>query len=117
VPFGTAWMGENDVAPTPTAHYGVILLLCAAACYNLQWAIIRSQGEGSLLRQAVGRNLKSKVSLVLYAIAIPSAFVEPCISFALSKAFVAIRLIPDRRIERAMAAEEARRTARPTASP
>ena len=114
VPFGTAWMGENDFAATPTALYGVILLLCAAAYYNLQLAIIRSQGEGSLLRQAVGKDLKGKVSLGLYAISIPAAFVEPWISFALYMAVAAIWLIPDRRIERAMAAEEAQREARRT---
>jgi uncharacterized membrane protein len=116
-PFGTAWMGENDFAPTPTALYGAILPLCAAAYYNLQRAIIRSQGEDSLPRQAVGRDLKGMVSMVLYAIAIPSASVEPRISFALSMAVAAIRLIPDRRVERAMAAEEARRAACPTVSP
>jgi uncharacterized membrane protein len=110
-------MGENDFAPTPTALYGAILPLCAAAYYNLQWAIIRSQGEDSLPRQAVGKDLKGKLSMVLYAIATPSASVEPWISFALSMAVAAIRLIPDRRVERAMAAEEARRAACPTVSP
>ena len=59
----------------PTAVYGVVLLMAAVAYYILQRAIIRSQGEDSLLAGAVGRDLKGKISPVLYAVAIPLAFV------------------------------------------
>jgi uncharacterized membrane protein len=111
VPFATAWMGENDFAPTPTALYGVVLLLDAGAYYLLQSVIIRSQGEGSLLKEAVGRDLKGKGSLALYAAAIPCALVVPLVAYAVYALVAAIWLIPDRRIERVVAATEARKEA------
>jgi uncharacterized membrane protein len=101
-PFATAWMGENHVAPAPTATYGVILLLAAIAYYILQCAILAHEGRGSLLASALGRDWKGKLSPVIYLTAIPLAFVSPWIANALY-AFVALLwLIPDRRIERAL---------------
>src|SRR3989442_818716 len=73
-PFATAWIGENHVAPTPTACYGVVLLLAAVAYYILQRAIIASQGRDSLLAAALGRDWKGKVSPALYLVAIPLSF-------------------------------------------
>ena len=116
VPFATAWMGENDFAPTPTALYGVILLFAAAAYYILQSVIIRSQGEGSVLAQAVGRDLKGKASLALYALAIPAALVVPLASYLLYALVAALWLIPDKRIERAVAVREAQRDSEKSAS-
>jgi uncharacterized membrane protein len=102
-PFATAWVGENHVAATPTAVYGFVLLMAAIAYYILQSAIIAQQGPNSLLAQAVGRDWKGKLSPALYLTAIPLAFVSPWISNGLY-AFVALLwLIPDRRIERALA--------------
>src|SRR5512137_1501788 len=69
VPFATAWMGENHFAALPTALYGVVLLLAAIAYWLLQNAIVRREGHGSLLARAIGRDLKGKASLVLYAVA------------------------------------------------
>jgi TMEM175 potassium channel family protein len=99
VPFTTGWMGENHFAPLPTAMYGVVLLLAAVAYLVLQRAIIRAQGPDSRLAKAVGRDVKGKLSIVLYAIAIPAAFVEQWISDALYVSVLAMWLIPDRRIE------------------
>jgi uncharacterized membrane protein len=106
VPFATAWMGENDFAPTPTAVYGVVLLLDAVAYYVLQWTIIRSQGKESLLRQAVGSDLKGKGSIVLYLVATPCALVVPLVSYLIYALVAAIWLIPDKRIERVLAVRE-----------
>jgi uncharacterized membrane protein len=101
-PFSTGWMGENHVAPTPTAVYGVVLLMAAIAYYLLQRAIIARQGEHSLLALALGRDWKGKLSPMIYLAAIPLAFVSPWIASGLY-AFVALLwLIPDRRIERAL---------------
>src|SRR2546425_10210533 len=69
-PFTTGWMGENHFTTVPTALYGVVLLLAAIAYLALQQAIIRSQGQDSLLRKAIGRDWKGKLSLVLYIVAI-----------------------------------------------
>ena len=100
VPFTTAWMGENHFATVPTAVYGVVLLCAALAYVFLQRVIIRSQGPDSALAAAVGRDRKGKLSPVLYALAIPAAFVHPGIAGALYAAVAIIWLVPDRRIER-----------------
>jgi TMEM175 potassium channel family protein len=106
VPFATAWMGETGFAETPTAVYGVALLAAAVSYYVLQWAIIRSQGEGSVLKAAIGSDLKGKGSLVMYAVAIPSALLQPWVAYGLYAAVAAMWLIPDRRIERVVRARE-----------
>jgi uncharacterized membrane protein len=106
VPFVTGWMGENSFAPAPTALYGVILLIAALAYWILQRTIIANQGENSVLARAVGSDLKGKLSPVLYAIAIPCAFVHQWISGGLYVLVALIWLIPDRRIERTLAEVE-----------
>lgn len=99
VPFVTGWMGENHFAALPTAFYGGVLL-CAALAYTLlQSAIIAAQGPGSALAAAVTRDYKGKISLVLYLLAIPLAFVNQWLSDALYVSVALIWLIPNRRIE------------------
>ena len=100
VPFVTAWMGENHFAPAPTALYGFVLLMAAVAYGMLQRTILRREGAGSLLAQAVGRDLKGRLSPLLYLLAIPGAFLTPWISGMLYVAVALIWLVPDRRIER-----------------
>jgi len=100
VPFTTGWMGENDFAPVPTAVYGVTLLMPALAWRVMQWAIIRAQGRESTFAQALGRDLKGKISPVLYLAGVVMAFVEPRIAGALYLLVALMWLIPDRRIER-----------------
>ena len=101
-PFATGWMGENHVAPVPTAVYGGVLLMAGVAYYTLQQTIIAHQGKDSVLATAVGRDWQGKSSPVIYLAAIPLAFVNPWISIALYTAVACIWLIPDRRIERAL---------------
>ncbi|HEY1301886.1 MAG TPA: TMEM175 family protein [Stellaceae bacterium] len=101
-PFTTGWMGENHFARLPTALYGASLLLPAVAYWLLQKAIIRSQGEQSTLKRAIGRDFKGKISPVLYAAAIVLAFASPLISLALYTLVALVWLVPDRRIERAL---------------
>lgn len=99
VPFATGWMGENHFAEVPMAMYGVVLLGAALAYLVLERLIIRSQGEGSPLAAAVGGEVKGKISLVLYASAIPLAFVSRWIAGALYVVVALMWLVPDRRIE------------------
>jgi len=101
-PFTTGWIGENYVAPIPTAVYGFVLLMAAIAYYILQRAIITRQGRDSLLAAALGRDWKGKLSPALYFIAIPLAFVNPWISNALYVFVALLWLVPDRRIERVL---------------
>jgi uncharacterized membrane protein len=102
-PFVTGWMGENHFAVIPTALYGVILLMAAVAYWILQQAIIARHGRESVLAIAVGRDLKGKLSPVLYVIAIFAAFFAPWVAGALYVLVAALWLVPDRRIERALA--------------
>ncbi len=100
VPFGTVWLGENHSAAVPAAAYGVILLMAALAYSILVHAIIATQGEHSRLAAAVGKDWKGKVSIALYASAIPLAFVESWIADALYVTVALMWIVPDRRIEK-----------------
>ena len=99
IPAATAWMGENFLSPLPTAVYGATLLMPAIAYFLLQRAIVHQQGRHSVLASAIGRDLKGKLSPLLYAAAIVLAFVSPWLSIALYVLVAVMWLIPDRRIE------------------
>ena len=101
-PFVTGWMGENHFAPAPAALYGVVLFMAAVAYWLLQQAIIAKQGKDSLLAAAVGRDIKGKLSLTLYALAIPSAFIQPWMAGMIYLLVAMMWLVPDRRIERGL---------------
>ena len=100
--FATAWMGENHLAPAPTAVYGVVLLSAAIAYYILQHSIVIQEGRNSLLASAVGRDWKGKLSPMIYVAAVPLAFVSPWIANALYALVALLWLVPDPRIERAL---------------
>ncbi len=99
IPFVTGWMGENHFASLPTAVYGVVLLMAGSAFTILQYLLVQAQGPQSKLAAALGRDRKGKVSLILYALAIPLAFVHQLIADGLFVAVALIWLVPDRRIE------------------
>jgi len=101
-PFITGWMGENHFAPTPTALYGVVLLMASFAYWILARVIIATEGEGSLLARAMGKDFKGNVSVLIYVAAIPLAFVNQWISQGLYVVVALMWLIPDRRIERVL---------------
>lgn len=105
IPFATAWMGETHFAAVPAAVYGVVLLLAALAYYVLQQLIIGSQGADSILKQAVGRDWKGKLSPVLCAVAIVSTALSAWIAVAIYTLVAVMWLIPDRRIERVLTEE------------
>jgi uncharacterized membrane protein len=99
MPFATGWMGENHFATLPTALYGIVLLMCAIAYFILQQSIIRLEGDGSVLKRAVGSDWKGKLSPVAYLSAIAASFWWPWLSQALFVAVALMWLVPDRRIE------------------
>jgi len=105
-PFTTGWMGENHLAPTPTAVYGFVLLMAATAYYILQRAIITQQGRDSLLASAIGSDWKGKLSPALYFISIPLAFLNSWIASGLYVLVALLSLIPDPRIERELEKRE-----------
>jgi TMEM175 potassium channel family protein len=101
-PFGTAWVGRSNFAPTPVAAYGLVLLLAAIAYYILVQALIRVPGQSPLLASAVGRDFKGTISPILYLLAIPIALVLPAVAIAIYALVAVIWIVPDRRMERAL---------------
>lgn len=99
IPFTTGWMGENHFASLPTAVYGAVLLASAIAYYLLQKLIIAQQGSNSTLEAALGKDIKGKLSLLLYTAAIPLAFVSRWLSVGLYVLVALMWMVPDRRIE------------------
>jgi uncharacterized membrane protein len=100
IPVTTAWMSENHSAAAPSALYGADLLLAAIAYFLLEQLIIVSQGRDSLLKRALGRDLKGKLSPALYLSAIVAAFWSPLVSQCIYLLVALMWMIPDRRIER-----------------
>ena len=107
IPFATGWMGENHFAATPVSLYGGVLLLCAVAYTILARRLVRHHGHDSALAVAMGRDRKGNVSLLCYVLAIPAAFLYPGIALALYVVVATIWLVPDRRIEKALAQSHA----------
>jgi TMEM175 potassium channel family protein len=99
IPFVIRWMDETNFAPMPTAAYGVVLALSAIAYILMERSIIACNGPTSKLARAIGTDLKGRVSLSVYALAIPLAFLSPWIALALYVVVAMIWFIPDRRIE------------------
>ena len=102
IPFVTGWMGENHFAAWPVALYGVVLLSAAIAYFILARVLIAYHGKDSALAKALGKDFKGKVSVVLYAVAIPLSFVIPWLACGIYVLVAVMWLIPDRRIEQAL---------------
>jgi uncharacterized membrane protein len=99
VPATTAWMGETGFAEWPVAFYGLVLLCAGVAYFILSRALIALHGEESVLATAVGADWKGRLSMILYALAVPLAFVSRWISCAIYVTVAVMWLIPDPRIE------------------
>jgi uncharacterized membrane protein len=99
-------MGENHFAPLPCAVYGAVLLLAAIAYWILQQTIIRAEGAHDVLRRAVGRDWKGKLSPVLYLTAIVASFYVTWLALAIYVGVALMWLVPDKRIERTHAQVE-----------
>jgi len=106
LPFATGWLGENHFTPAPSAFYGFVLLMAAIAYWILQRAIIAAEGPASVLAHAVGRDWKGNLSPILYLAAIVASFWSHWIPLGLYVLVALFWLIPDRRIEHALARQE-----------
>ncbi len=102
IPFVTGWVGENKFASWPVALYGTVLLFAAAAYFILTRALVALHDRDSVLSTVLGRDFKGKVSIVIYLMAIPFAFVNSLFSFALYVLVASIWFIPDQRIEKVL---------------
>jgi uncharacterized membrane protein len=98
-PFATAWMSENGFATNTVASYGVVLALAALAFTILKTVIVRSYGTDLSLQRALGRDLKSKLSLLGYVVSIPMAFAFRWVSIGIFIAVALTWLVPDRRLQ------------------
>ena len=103
VPFTTAWMGENDFSSSPVALYGMVLLLAGVAYFILVRTLLVLHGRASTLATAIGSDFKGKISIAIYAGAVPLAFLRTWISWVCYVTVAIIWLIPDRRIEKRLA--------------
>jgi uncharacterized membrane protein len=99
IPFVIRWMDESGLTPFPVATYGVVLSMAATGYSLLARAIIACNGRTSGLAVAIGHDFKGWLSIGLYFVSIPLAFVSPWISVALYIAVALIWFVPDRRIE------------------
>jgi uncharacterized membrane protein len=106
IPFVTGWMGENHFTTATVFLYGIVLLGAAIAYFILQFLIIKSHGKTSILARALGKDLKGKISPVLYTIGIVSAFISVWISGAMFILVAVIWLVPDKRIENVLKDEK-----------
>lgn len=100
IPFVTAWMGENHFADLPVALYGTVLFFAAIAYFILTRVLISHHGKDSPLAIAIGRDLKGKISMFFYALAIAISFINSWFACALYVMVAVMWLIPDRRIEK-----------------
>ena len=105
-PFVTAWIGETRFAAWPIAFYGALLLLSAIAYFILTRSLLAIHASDSVLATALGSDFKGKISMVIYAVAIPLSFVRPWLAYAIYMAVAVMWLVPDRRIERTVSAGE-----------
>jgi len=102
IPVATAWMSENHFPPIPVAAYGVVLLTASLAYYILQAALLRIEGNSSVLAAAIGTDVKGRASNLMYGLGIGLSFADRWLGIAAYTAVALMWLIPDRRVERAI---------------
>jgi len=99
IPFTTDWMGENSFESMPMALYGIVLLMAAIAYFILQYQIIKNHRPDSILARAIGKDIKGKISPILYVLAIASCWISQWIAAGIYILVTLIWLVPDKRIE------------------
>jgi uncharacterized membrane protein len=107
IPFVTNWMGENHFAPTPVSLYGAVALGSGIAYYILARSLVRLHGPDSAIAHAIGADRKGIVSVIIYAVAVPLALVNPLVSLAMYVTVSIMWLVPDSRVERALGTHDA----------
>ncbi len=104
-PFTTRWMDEAGVVQVPVVVYGVNLLLAAIAYYLLQQALIRQQGRDGALARALGRDWKGRASPLIYLTGLGLTLIQPLLGVGVYTVVALIWLVPDRRVEHYVAAQ------------
>ena len=101
LPFATGWMGENHMAAVPVALYGVVLLMSALAWFMMQRALLCVPGNREVMRQALGRDLKGRLSPWFYVAGIGLSFYQSWLGAAIYGLVALWWLVPDQRMEQA----------------
>ena len=104
IPIATIWMGENISYPLPIAVFGVLQLACAFAYFLLSRALVYHHGPESAIAQAIGTAKKQMISLAIYVVALPLAFLDSRIAFGCYFFVAMMWIIPDRRVEKQLGA-------------
>ncbi|MBS1627829.1 MAG: DUF1211 domain-containing protein [Bacteroidetes bacterium] len=99
-PFVTSWMGESYTSIYPVVLYGLILLMAALAYYFLVQALLKAEGENSILAKSVGKDFKGKISILFYVVGIALTFVSTWLGIACYVLVAGVWFIPDKRIEK-----------------
>lgn len=102
IPFTSGWIGRTNFSAVPNALYGVVLLMSAIAYFILQYLILKIHGNNSILHKAIGKDYKGRISLVLYAAAIPLSFVSQWVSISIYFGVALLWIVPDKRIEKTL---------------
>jgi uncharacterized membrane protein len=107
-PFSTGWMDESGFARVPTILYGINLLLAAIAFFLVEVTVTAGPG-GTRLAAALGRDLKGKLSPLMYLTGIALTFISPWLGVAVFVFAALVWLVPDRRVEHYLRSEAATR--------
>ena len=106
IPITTTWIGKSKFSEVPTALYAFVLFMCAISYWILQRVIMASEGKRSSLAGAIGKDLKGRLSLVVYALAIMASFFSSIAATFILIAMAAFWFLPDSRIERYLLGQE-----------
>ncbi|WP_405206341.1 TMEM175 family protein [Aquimarina sp. LLG6339-5] len=100
IPFSTSWLGENHEASAPGALYGIVLLMITIASIILQRAILKHHDKDFMLRDAIGNDLKGKLTILIYVIGITLSFFNSSFAVLCYVIVAIIWFTPDKRIEK-----------------
>jgi uncharacterized membrane protein len=100
VPFATAWMGEHAFLPNTVLTYNFVLILPAICYALLGWALVATPGQSETIAAALAENMKGRLSIVLYTVALAAAPFVPMLAVAIDVVVAAMWIVPDPRIER-----------------
>jgi uncharacterized membrane protein len=107
IPLTTTWAGKSSFLALPTALYAFVLFMCAVSYWVLERIVIASEGAQSELARTIGNDLKRKVSLPVYALAIACSFYSTFLAFAILTAMAVLWFVPDAKIERRVLGQHA----------
>lgn len=106
MPFVTGWVASSDFAPQVVAVYAALLAIPGFFWIILNHIIRKNNIWSEEMHRAMRRQQKKGIiSMAMYLLGIPMAFVNPYISEGLFLLVSIMWFIPDKNVEKAMEAE------------